>query len=173
MLKKAVLEEQAKNSQLNEYIKIHEQTIRKHDQEMESLIFRNEQLTKRISVLQQELQINNHSKKTKSKGVENAVNSDVSVLDEELQKKIIENAQLVNSVTDKEIEIGEYKEKIQWLEEKMCVLEKTLDDVEKSHKLEVDKIKRDRLKAEKTAFEVPASGSLNNSKNCDNEAEVT
>lgn len=67
---------------------------------MESLIFRNEQLTKRISVLQQELQITNNSKKTKNKTPEHTtLTTDVSVLDEELQKKIMENAQLVSSVS--------------------------------------------------------------------------
>lgn len=44
MLKKAVLDEQAKSSELKEAIRNHEQTIRKHDQEMESLTFRNEQV---------------------------------------------------------------------------------------------------------------------------------
>lgn len=97
VLKKAVLEEQAKNIELKDTIKKHEQKIRKHDQEMESLTFRNEQLTKRISVLQQELQVNSHAKKGKNKN-ETIIQSDTSVLDEELQKKILENAQLVSSV---------------------------------------------------------------------------
>lgn len=44
VLKKAVLDEQAKTTELKEIIRNQEQTLRKHDQEMESLIFRNEQV---------------------------------------------------------------------------------------------------------------------------------
>lgn len=47
VLKKAVLDEQAKSLELKETIRKHEQTVRKHDQEMESLTFRNEQVIKR------------------------------------------------------------------------------------------------------------------------------
>lgn len=100
VLKKALLDEQAKNNELKDTIKKHEQKIRKHDQEMESLTFRNEQLTKRISVLQQELQVNSHAKKGKNKSNENIIQSDTTVLNEELQKKILENAQLASSVND-------------------------------------------------------------------------
>lgn len=94
------MDEQAKNLELKDVIKKHEQQIRKHDQEMESLTFRNEQLTKRITVLQQDLQVINNPKKMKNKGTENHVPSDnISVLNEEFQKKILENAQLVSSVS--------------------------------------------------------------------------
>lgn len=98
-MKKALLEEQTKNSELKELIKEHEQKIRKHTHEMESLTFRNEQLAKRISVLQQELQQNGGNiKKSKGKVMENNVSSSFGVLDEELHKKILENAQLVSTV---------------------------------------------------------------------------
>lgn len=104
VLKKAVLDEQAKNVELREQVKEQDLKIRKHAQEMESLTFRNEQLTKRISVLQQELQTNNHhGKKGRNKGNENFAHvveteSGLSLLDEELHKKIVENAQLVSTV---------------------------------------------------------------------------
>lgn len=75
-------------------------------------------------------------------------------------------------MTDKEIELRECKEKILWLEEKMSVLEKTLDDVESVHKQEVDKLKRDRLKAEKAALERATASPISNSKNCDKDEEV-
>lgn len=69
---------------------------------MESLTFRNGQLTKRISVLQEELRVNNYGKKNKNKVPEN-MQTNFSVLDEELQKKILENAQLVSTVSMKNI----------------------------------------------------------------------
>lgn len=97
-MKKALLEEQAKNVELKEIIKKHEQQLRKHNQEMDSLMFRNEQLSKRISVLQQELQTNN--KKGKQKGnVDSYHPPDMTVINEELQKKIMENAQLLSCVS--------------------------------------------------------------------------
>lgn len=97
-MKKAVLDEQAKVVNLKEIIKTYEQQMRKHDQEMESLTFRNEQLTKRIYVLQEELRISQHGKKGKNKTTDNNVQSNFSILDEELQKKILENAQLASTV---------------------------------------------------------------------------
>lgn len=99
VLKKALLEEQTKNLEIKELMKEQEQKIRKHTHEMESLTFRNEQLAKRITVLQQELQENSHGKKSKNKNPENNVHSTFSVLDEELHKKILENAELVSTVS--------------------------------------------------------------------------
>lgn len=100
VLKKALLDEQTKNLEIKELMREQEQKIRKHTHEMESLIFRNEQLAKRITVLQQELQENSHSKKSKNKNPENHVHSTFSVLDEELHKKILENAELVSTVSN-------------------------------------------------------------------------
>lgn len=98
-MKKAVLDEQVKNTDLGEHVKNLEQTIRIRDQEMESLLFRNEQLTKRIAVLQQELQMSSSVKKGKNKTNDISLNSDNSLFNEEFQKKIIENAQLLTLVS--------------------------------------------------------------------------
>lgn len=65
---------------------------------MDSLTFRNGQLIKRISVLQQELQANCRGKKGKHKSNDQPAPSNFSVIDEELHKKIVENAQLVSVV---------------------------------------------------------------------------
>lgn len=65
---------------------------------MDSLTFRNGQLIKRISVLQQELQANCRGKKGKHKSNDHPAPSNFSVIDEELHKKIVENAQLVSVV---------------------------------------------------------------------------
>ncbi|CAG9764691.1 unnamed protein product [Ceutorhynchus assimilis] len=142
VLKKAVLDEQARSSELKDAIKKHEQTMRKHDQEMESLTFRNEQLTKRISVLQQELQINCHTKKGKQKPTENN-GVDLGILDEEFQKKILENAQLLSSISDKDIEIVNHKERIEWLEEKIKNLEKELGNRDAANREKFLRIKQE------------------------------
>ena len=57
MLKKAVLEEQTRNAELRDVLKEKEQILRKSEQEMDSLTFRNQQLTKRVTVLQDELDL--------------------------------------------------------------------------------------------------------------------
>jgi len=57
VLKKAVLEEQTRNAELRDVLKEKEQILRKAEQEMDSLTFRNQQLTKRVTVLQDELDL--------------------------------------------------------------------------------------------------------------------
>jgi protein phosphatase 1 regulatory subunit 21 len=57
VLKKAVVEEQTRNSELRDVLKEREQSLRKVEQEMDSLTFRNQQLTKRVTVLQDELDL--------------------------------------------------------------------------------------------------------------------
>lgn len=100
-MKKALLEEQTKSVEMKELMKEQEQKIRKHTHEMESLTFRNEQLAKRISVLQQELQSSPQNKKVgKNKPSDTNIPSSFTVLDEELHKKILENAQLASTVSD-------------------------------------------------------------------------
>ncbi|RZB89845.1 KLRAQ and/or TTKRSYEDQ domain containing protein [Asbolus verrucosus] len=177
VLKKAVLDEQGKNNELKDTIKKHEQKIRKHDQEMESLTFRNEQLTKRISVLQQELQINSHSKKNKNKSSENIIQSDTSVLDEELQKKILENAQLVSSMADKDFELSDCKERIVWLERKLDNFEKETHEKESKYLEEITKLKKTKFELEKKLEEIQSVDLLNSdmavNKSNDSQEEVT
>ncbi|KAF7495878.1 Protein phosphatase 1 regulatory subunit 21 [Sarcoptes scabiei] len=55
VLKKAFVEEQEKTEEQNKVIKSQELNVRRLEQEIESLMFRNQQLIKRIGVLQQEL----------------------------------------------------------------------------------------------------------------------
>lgn len=96
-----MIDEQARSRELKENLKEHEQRLRKSNQEMESLTFRNQQLTKRISVLQDELMIKNN-KRVRGKSVENCppMPSNVTLLDEELQKKIMDNAHLISAVSN-------------------------------------------------------------------------
>lgn len=56
-MKKAVLEEQTRNVELRDVLKEKEQILRKAEQEMDSLTFRNQQLTKRVTVLQDDLDL--------------------------------------------------------------------------------------------------------------------
>uniref|UniRef100_A0A8C8IPJ6 Protein phosphatase 1 regulatory subunit 21 n=1 Tax=Oncorhynchus tshawytscha TaxID=74940 RepID=A0A8C8IPJ6_ONCTS len=79
---------------LQEQMKQREQSLRKVEQEMDSLSFRNQQLAKRVELLQEELAT------SQAKGQKSKVETDTgplqtqSVFDEDLQKKIQENERL-------------------------------------------------------------------------------
>lgn len=97
VLKKAVVDEQANSNSLKEELKQREQGLRKNEQEMDSLSFRNQQLAKRVELLQEELLASEaKGKKTKNKGDSPSQTSyqTQSVFDEDLQKKIQENERL-------------------------------------------------------------------------------
>ena len=64
MLKKAYLDEQGQANGLKDLLKERDQTVRKYEQEVDSLSFRNQQLSKRVIFLQEELETaQTHSKK--------------------------------------------------------------------------------------------------------------
>uniref|UniRef100_A0A8B9HJ59 Protein phosphatase 1 regulatory subunit 21 n=1 Tax=Astyanax mexicanus TaxID=7994 RepID=A0A8B9HJ59_ASTMX len=92
-----VVDEQANSNSLKEELKQREQGLRKAEQEMDSLSFRNQQLAKRVELLQEELLASEaKGKKTKNK-VDSPSQSSYqtqSVFDEDLQKKIQENERL-------------------------------------------------------------------------------
>ncbi|XP_075874920.1 protein phosphatase 1 regulatory subunit 21 isoform X1 [Nelusetta ayraudi] len=97
VLKKAVIDEQANSLSLKEQLKQRDQSLRKQEQEMDSLSFRNQQLAKRVELLQEELAVSEaKGKKGKSKGDSPSQHGleTKSVFDEDLQKKIIENERL-------------------------------------------------------------------------------
>lgn len=56
VLKKGVLDEQAKSNELRDLLKEKEKSLRRGELEIDSLTFRNQQLTRRVSVLQDELE---------------------------------------------------------------------------------------------------------------------
>uniref|UniRef100_A0A674BY85 Protein phosphatase 1 regulatory subunit 21 n=1 Tax=Salmo trutta TaxID=8032 RepID=A0A674BY85_SALTR len=98
VLKKGVVDEQASSTSLKEQVKQREQSLRKVEQEMDSLTFRNQQLAKRVELLQEELAASEaKGKKSKNKGdspSQQGLQQTQSVFDEDLQKKIQENERL-------------------------------------------------------------------------------
>ena len=66
-MKKAYLDEQAKVTNLEGILKERDQTVRKYEQEVDSLTFRNQQLSKRVILLQEELETAQANSKKKSK----------------------------------------------------------------------------------------------------------
>lgn len=117
VLKKALLEEQAKNSSLRDQLKQKETTLRRAEQEIDSLGFRNKQLELRVASLQDDLssieakKIEKDGKRKlksnkndmqqvnfKGEPIEGCDISQDSLIFEELQKKIMENAELTSLV---------------------------------------------------------------------------
>uniref|UniRef100_A0A3Q3B0J9 Protein phosphatase 1 regulatory subunit 21 n=1 Tax=Kryptolebias marmoratus TaxID=37003 RepID=A0A3Q3B0J9_KRYMA len=98
VLKKAVVDEQANSTSLKEQLKQRDQSLRKQEQEMDSLSFRNQQLAKRVELLQEELAASEaKGKKGKNKGDSPSQHHGLqtqSVFNEDLQKKIEENERL-------------------------------------------------------------------------------
>ncbi|MFT7806016.1 protein phosphatase 1 regulatory subunit 21 [Arapaima gigas] len=98
VLKKAVMDEQTNSVSLKEQLKQREQSLRKVEQEMDSLTFRNQQLAKRVELLQEELAASEAQRSRKSKGKGDSPSQQglqaQSVFDEDLQKKIQENERL-------------------------------------------------------------------------------
>ncbi|XP_064806314.1 protein phosphatase 1 regulatory subunit 21-like isoform X2 [Oncorhynchus masou masou] len=98
VLKKGVVDEQASSTSLKDQVKQREQSLRKVEQEMDSLTFRNQQLAKRVELLQEELSASEaKGKKSKNKGdspSQQGLQQTQSVFDEDLQKKIQENERL-------------------------------------------------------------------------------
>ncbi|XP_024290918.1 protein phosphatase 1 regulatory subunit 21 isoform X1 [Oncorhynchus tshawytscha] len=98
VLKKGVVDEQASSTSLKEQMKQREQSLRKVEQEMDSLSFRNQQLAKRVELLQEELATSQaKGQKSKNKGdstSQQGLQQTQSVFDEDLQKKIQENERL-------------------------------------------------------------------------------
>ncbi|XP_040155893.1 myosin-13 [Anopheles arabiensis] len=124
VLKRAVLDEQNKNSSLRESLRLKEATLRKSEQEVDSLGFRNKQLERRVAALQEnlehELKKVSGGKTLKTKSSNNDLNAvagteTTGVIAEELQKKILENAQLSNSVEDKSAEVKQLQNRIESL----------------------------------------------------------
>lgn len=112
MLKKAVLEEQSKEASLREQLQQYATSLRRTEQEVDSLGFRNKQLESRVSQLQQEISVHEQpKKKDKDSGGRRGLQSNSrpdadpsmdaaqeALIFEELQKKIMENAQLTSLV---------------------------------------------------------------------------
>lgn len=116
VLKKAVLEEQTKSSSLRENLRVKEATLRKTEQEVDSLGFRNKQLERTVAKLQEDLELEfkrasakggAKSKSSTGAGAADPSGVDAQLLTEELQKKILENAQLVTQLDDRGAEVGQ------------------------------------------------------------------
>ncbi|XP_042592106.1 protein phosphatase 1 regulatory subunit 21 isoform X2 [Cyprinus carpio] len=160
VLKKAVVDEQTASCSLKDELKQKEQSLRKVEQEMDSLSFRNQQLTKRVELLQEELLLS-ESKSKKSK----VSLQTQSVFDEDLQKKIQENERL-------HIQFHEADEQYRRQEAQLRVRLDQLEKESEQHQAVVDALNRkytdaiEKLQNDKALLEVNAQTLEREAKDC-------
>lgn len=113
---------------MREALRVKETNLRRVEQEVDSLGFRNKQLEHRVAALQDDLSAVNDKKQAKSQKIKSKSNADTStpvshqtldasIFGEELQKKIFECAQLTSMVADKTSEIHLQEARIDELEQ--------------------------------------------------------
>ncbi|XP_008208361.1 girdin isoform X1 [Nasonia vitripennis] len=154
VLKKAVIDEQTRNTELREQLKEKEVELRRAEQELDSLTFRNQQLTKRVTVLQEDLdKAQSKTKKGKNKATENKAQLPPPppnhILDEEFQKKIVENAQLQSQISDKNNEIEGLLGRVQHLEYKLELSERAKVELDSKYREIIEKLERERNDAQR------------------------
>ncbi|XP_077341730.1 protein phosphatase 1 regulatory subunit 21 [Lithobates pipiens] len=167
VLKKAVLDEQANSAALKEQLKMKEQSLRKQQQEMDSLTFRNQQLAKRVELLQEELSVMETKGKKTKKNVESSqlTQEQKNVFDEDLQKKIEENERL-------HIQFFEASEKHKQIEDEMRSRLQVLDAGAAQHQAVLDGLKQkymetiEKLQTDKAKLEVKALALEKEAKDC-------
>ncbi|XP_033000957.1 protein phosphatase 1 regulatory subunit 21 isoform X2 [Lacerta agilis] len=167
VLKKGVVDEQANSASLKEQLKMKDQSLRKLQQEMESLSFRNQQLAKRVELLQDELVL------SESKGKKNKTGEPASqlsqeqknVFDEDLQKKIEENERL-------HIQFFEANEKHNLLETELRSKLEVLEMEAAQHQAVVDGLTRkymdtiEKLQSDKAKLEIKSQTLEREAKDC-------
>ncbi|KAJ7354820.1 hypothetical protein OS493_029826 [Desmophyllum pertusum] len=154
VLKKAVIEEQEKTKTLQDTVRQKDQSIRKYEQEIDSLQFRNDQLSKRVAVLQEEL--DDHDGKNRTRGKSKidgmARGDDNDVKDQELQIKIQENERLQRELYQTTVEhkgtVLTLESKLEDLQRNSTDHQKILDDASGKHKMVIDKLNEERAMLE-------------------------
>ncbi|XP_039639434.1 protein phosphatase 1 regulatory subunit 21 isoform X2 [Perca fluviatilis] len=158
VLKKGVVDEQANSASFKEQLKQRDQSLRKQEQEMDSLSFRNQQLAKRVELLQEELASKVDS--PSQHGLETQ-----SVFDEDLQKKIEENERL-------HIQFYEADEQHRRQEAELMTRLQELEKESEQHQAVVDGLTAKymetigRLQSDKARLEVKAQTLEREAKEC-------
>uniref|UniRef100_F6VHX3 Protein phosphatase 1 regulatory subunit 21 n=1 Tax=Equus caballus TaxID=9796 RepID=F6VHX3_HORSE len=154
VLKKGVVDEQANSAALKEQLKMKDQSLRKLQQEMDSLTFRNLQLAKRVELLQDELALSEpRGKKNKKSGESSQLSQEQkSVFDEDLQKKIEENERLHIQFFEadeqhKHVE-AELRSRLATLEMEATQHQAVVDGLTRKYMETIEKLQNDKAKLE-------------------------
>ncbi|CAG5123238.1 unnamed protein product [Candidula unifasciata] len=161
VLKKAYLDEQGEVNQLKDVLKERDQTVRKYEQEVDSLTFRNQQLSKRVILLQEELETSeaNSKKKNKHRSSEPSTperggtyNGGGNVFNEELQNKIEENAllhkQLQELSAEFEVHVRQLQEQLKESEAIRDKHEEVLSSAQHRAKEQIEKLQEEKAMLE-------------------------
>ncbi|NWT81683.1 PPR21 phosphatase, partial [Lanius ludovicianus] len=155
VLKKGVVDEQANSASLKEQLKMKDQSLRKLQQEMDSLTFRNQQLAKRVELLQDELDLSEARGKKNKKSVDSSSQlsqEQKSVFNEDLQKKIEENERLhilffEADEQHKRLE-AELRSRLEVLETDAAQHQAVVDSLTKKYMETIEKLQNDKAKLE-------------------------
>ncbi|NWV66859.1 PPR21 phosphatase, partial [Malurus elegans] len=155
VLKKGVVDEQANSASLKEQLKMKDQSLRKLQQEMDSLTFRNQQLAKRVELLQDELALSEARGKKNKKSVESSSQlsqEQKSVFNEDLQKKIEENERLhilffEADEQHKRLE-AELRSRLEVLETDAAQHQAVVDSLTKKYTETIEKLQNEKAKLE-------------------------
>ncbi|NXD66024.1 PPR21 phosphatase, partial [Eolophus roseicapillus] len=159
VLKKGVVDEQANSASLKEQLKMKDQSLRKLQQEMDSLTFRNQQLAKRVELLQDELALSETRGKKNKKSVESSSQlsqEQKSVFNEDLQKKIEENERLhilffEADEQHKRLE-AELRTRLEVLETDAAQHQTVVDSLTRKYTDTIEKLQNDKTKLEVRSF---------------------
>jgi protein phosphatase 1 regulatory subunit 21 len=147
VLKQGMKEGQKNKLALEEELRVKDLGLRKHAQENESLVFRNQQLSKRVSMLQDELDSLSKNKKKKDNPTGLSFSSDIQ--NEELAAKISENEQLHSRIFElsqkSQKTINQLKEKIVSLEQEVKNNDALINEMTKDNQLKYDQLEQDKL----------------------------
>ncbi|XP_074753495.1 protein phosphatase 1 regulatory subunit 21 isoform X2 [Athene noctua] len=155
VLKKGVVDEQANSASLKEQLKMKDQSLRKLQQEMDSLTFRNQQLAKRVELLQDELALSETKGKKNKKSAESSSQlsqEQKSVFNEDLQKKIEENERLhilffEADEQHKRLE-AELRTRLEVLETDAAQHQAVVDSLTRKYTDTIEKLQNDKAKLE-------------------------
>ncbi|WAR29240.1 PPR21-like protein [Mya arenaria] len=132
VLKKAYLDEQSSHNDLKSSLKECEQTVRKYEQEVDSLTFRNQQLSTRCSLLQEELDALESKKKHKVHDIELEYKSQLESLQQKLEqfeRQCSEHELVLNSTVQKnQAHIDKLQEEKAMLEVKLQSMDADMRD---------------------------------------------
>lgn len=153
VLKKGVIDEQAHSKILQELSKQKDQSIRKYEQELDSLQFRNEQLSKRVEILQTDLDVWERGGTRPKAAVDYKPNEiDENVREQELKMKITENEvlheQLQEANQQHQIVSSKLEERLEVLEREAGSHNKVLDETNARYNRIVERLQEDRAMME-------------------------
>eukprot|EP00794_Sanderia_malayensis_P017408 gene17408-19151_t len=153
VLKKGVIDEQSNNKSLQEVLKQKDQSLRKYEQEFDSLQFRNDQLSKRVEILQTDLDAwERGGTKSKSHADHKPNEINESVREQELQMKIRENEMLHQQLNDAsqqhDLVTTKLSERLEFLEREASNHNKVMDETNARYDRIVERLQEDRAMME-------------------------